>query len=90
MKIFILRYKTVTIIELFLACFTYILEKFICLKLNYTMDIQTKNLNLKVDLPITTERIEKYFNDLDMFPLRYAIVKVDKDILTINVTFKNL
>lgn len=58
--------------------------------LNYAMDIITKNIDVKVNLPVTTEEIEKEFVKLGIKPLRYAIVNVTDNILKINVTFDNL
>ena len=54
------------------------------------MDIQTKNIELKVNLPISTKEIDKCLQDMQIKPLRYAIVKVDKELVTISVTYENL
>lgn len=54
------------------------------------MDILTKNIELEVDLPITTLDIDKALAEKSIKPLRYAIVKVEGNILTINVTYENL
>lgn len=54
------------------------------------MDIVTKNIEIEVDLPVNIADIRKKFTELKINPLRYSIVKVNKNILTINVTFDNL
>ena len=49
------------------------------------MDIVTKNIDVKVNLPVRTEDLEKIFEKQGIRPLRYSIVKVIDNILTINV-----
>lgn len=54
------------------------------------MDIITKNIDMEVDLPVDMTEIEKKLSKSGIKPLRYSIVKVEDNILTINVTFDNL
>ena len=54
------------------------------------MDIFTKNIDMEVDLPVDITDIEKKLAEDGINPLRFAIVKVDNNKLTINVTYDNL
>ena len=67
----------------------YFLAKHTCLGLNLCMDILTKNIDINVDLPLSLSDIDNYLESLNINPLRFSIVKVNKDMVTINVTFKN-
>lgn len=54
------------------------------------MDILTKNIKFKSDLPIDLISMEKALADYNINnPLRFAIVKVDDNELTINVSYIN-
>ncbi len=54
------------------------------------MDILTKNIDLELNLPITTESIYNALAKRGIEPLRFAVVKVSDDILTLNVSYENL
>ena len=57
---------------------------------NYAMAIITKNIDVVVKFPLNFDEIEKALKIQGIEPLRYAIVKVDNNTLTVNVTFQNL
>ena len=56
--------------------------------LNNTMDILTKNIELKVSLPVKISEIEDALTNMSV--LRYSIVKIEGNIATINVSYENL
>lgn len=54
------------------------------------MDIVTKNIEIEMDLPPETDKIYLKLAQSGIDPLRFSIVKVVGNIVTINVTFQNL
>lgn len=54
------------------------------------MAIISKNIDVVVKFPLNFDEIEKALKIQGVEPLRYAIVKVDNNTLTVNVTFQNL
>ena len=54
------------------------------------MDILNKNIDLEVTLPLSTEDIDNYLKTLNIKPLRFSIVNINDNKVTINVAFENL
>ena len=52
------------------------------------MDILTKNIDLKISLPVNISELEAALSDMHV--LRYSIVKICGNIATINVSYENL
>lgn len=54
------------------------------------MEIISKLIEIEACLPIDNEFIEEQLRAQKIDPIRWAIVKVDKNKLTISVAFENL
>lgn len=54
------------------------------------MKIQTKKIDLELEFPISSEEIEKEIEKRGIKPLRWAIVNVSGNKLTISVAGENL
>lgn len=50
--------------------------------------IISENIKVKIELPITAEKIEKAFRQKGIEPLRWAIVRVDGEVFTISVSYE--
>ncbi len=54
------------------------------------MQILSKTVKIKAEFPIDNNLIEKRLSKMGIVPLRWAIVKVDCDMLEISVSYENL
>lgn len=54
------------------------------------MEIISKLVDVKIELPIDNELIEQKLKEMGIIPLRWAIVKVNNDLLTISLACENL
>jgi len=54
------------------------------------MEIISKLVEIEANLPTTTEFIEAKLKEMEIVPLRWAIVKVDGNKLTISLACENL
>lgn len=49
--------------------------------------IISENIKVKIELPITAEKIEKAFRKKGIKPLRWAIVDIQETTITISVSY---
>lgn len=54
------------------------------------MEITSKLVEIEAELPVDNEYIEKKLADMGIKPLRWAIVKIEKNILTISLACESL
>ena len=54
------------------------------------MEIISKLVEIEANLPVDNELIEAKLNEMDIYPLRWAIVNVNGNILTISLACENL
>jgi len=62
--------------------------KLLCLK-GLIMEIVSKLVEIEAQAPIDNNYIEKKIRDMGIEPLRWAIVKVKNNILTISLAYEN-
>lgn len=51
------------------------------------MEITSKLIKIEANLPVNNEFIEQKLGEMGIDPLRWAIVKVEGEILTVSVAF---
>lgn len=54
------------------------------------MEITSKLVEIEAELPVDNDFIAKKLKEMDIKPLRWAIVKVSENILTISLACENL
>lgn len=54
------------------------------------MEITSKLVEIEAKLPVNNNFIEKKLKEMGIEPLRWAIVKVNNNILTISLAYENL
>lgn len=54
------------------------------------MEIVSKLVNIEAELPLDNAFIEKKLYEIGIEPLRWAIVSIDNNVLTISLACKNL
>lgn len=52
--------------------------------------IISENITVKIQLPVTTAKIESVFKEKGIEPLRWAIVGTDAETFTINISYEQL
>ena len=60
--------------------------KSVCLK-GLIMEIVSKIIEIKADLPVDNDYIEKKIHEMGIEPLRWAVVKVGNGTLTVSLAY---